>query len=267
MKKLLIIGAVLGIGSFLLIVTLYNTTDIPLIDEIVESTAKTLNVMPTMIAKKIERKVEEEKQLAKETEELKKEVIEEPISKPIEPKVDSSSYKKEQKLQQAKRFEAEKNKLLAEVKTSNTTKAVVVDSMFNAQVVKKPEPVKEEPSFFNVVKKEKPKSGASPVKENKVIFLAKVHNTQTVTNDSPLYLRLVSATQIGGEEFPANYVFQGKVNIFDHRLIVNIAGIGTKKINSKNLDDTMADGVVLDERHFQRSNIVLSDGEILKFYL
>lgn len=252
MKKYLIISVCSLVACFFIIFKVYENNDIELIDAIVESTVAGLGIKSEVVEKKIERKIEE-----KRIEEEKKQLSFVP------PVVETPQEEIIEEVPQ----EEEKPAEVFNLKQESTKKSVVVEKVdsanFNMLAVQEEEEEEEEPAF-NVIK-----ASTGTITDGEVVpnhfFQARIHNTQEVINDELIWVRADEPVTIAGQQVPKNTRFQARVNLFQGRLFLVVESINGVKVKLNNYDNALKRGVPIIERYQHGDQIVLSDGEVMKF--
>jgi len=251
MKKYLIISVCSIIGCFYIIFKVYENSDFELIDAIVENTVAGLGIKSEVVEKKIERKIEE-KRLIEEQKTLTftpPEIETPQLEEVLEPVVEE--------VKQEEQFN---------MKKEVTKKPVVVEQIdsanFNMLAVVHDEEEDEEPAF-NVIKASSTTSAEDPTPTR--FFQARVHNTQELINDELIWIRTDEAVTIAGTSLPKNTRFQARVNLFQGRVFLVVDNINGKPVRLSNYDDYSKKGVPIIERYQKGDQVVLSDGEVMKF--
>jgi|GEM_PF-5983678 hypothetical protein len=250
MKKWLFIAGVSIIGSVYIIIQLYRNTDIEFIDQIVESTVKVLPFKSAVVEAKIARK-EEERKAAEEKLPLFSvtPVPENPVATDsVAPVV------------------AAKSEFNTVSFKESGTKVVAIDSggFYGAAIVDESPAEEEEENPFNSVSV----APARPVSDEGFVpnqyFTAKIHNTQSVQNETSVWLRTDEDVEVNGNVIPRFTQFQAKVNIFDGRIILHVSKLGKTELKGVNYESERK-GLVIVDRHKQNGRYVLSNGEAVQF--
>lgn len=277
MKKYIFISLGSIASSIILIVVLYNNVDIPLVDQLVETTTKALGVTPNMVQEKIERREEIAQQ----------KVVPIVIKEIDEPEIDPA-----QELALAQAQAAEKAKLKADsLAVVEKNKSEKNKKLFNAQVdeelakklendrilaeqakrisdsialASKPKEEKKRKLFNASVQEPAPNS---PTPNSGIVYMeAKVHGSQKFADNDVVSFRLTKPVTYAGITFPENMVFTTKANIFDGRIHFMLQKIDNTEVKGQCYDKGQ-EGIVISSAMKQGDNLILSDGSPITFGL
>lgn len=279
MKKYIFISLGSILSSIVLIIILYKNTDIPILDELVESTTKAIGIKPAMVLEKETRREETEKansittqmpDLSDNVDEQKRQLAERQkqfddsvalvkhINDSIQVAV--SAKEKEKEAKRKNLFNAQiDEQLVAKLAAEKELKdKLIADSIAKAAKPKK--------KLFNAQVDEKVKANNNSANAGLTFFEAKVHGSQKFIDNGMVEFRLAKPYKLEGKDLPENLVFKTKVNVFDGKVHFVLNSIDKlTNIKGENYDQGKEGKVISKEMLLGADSYLISDGQLMTF--
>jgi SanA protein len=239
-RKFAFVSSGLSVLLIVMVWQIYETVDIKIFDEVVETVAASVGVKTEKMEKKEELKV--------------KETIEQ-TQQPVAIVNASLAETTPKEKPRAVEFNTAENSTYQPVESAPATTTVAVktetkkeDDMFNT--------AEGDNDLFNT--SSEGSDEPAPVKKASKYSKATIYRSTTVAHEGSISIQLSDPVVVGGKTYPAGHVLEGKTLIYSNRIVI-VADVDNSQI--KNYEGGK-EGFIIQARHQgKKGELVLSEGE------